>query len=1232
MAKRKTNTTGKKTSIPQAPTDVPVEEGPVISEDSVRNAKYLSEQLKKSEDILKNINDLDSIGIENYADKLQLSQKLQDTSEQIATVMSIIDDYSKKGVQNGDFLIQNYTDQVSLLDSLRTKLAESVVNSNNIVKDSYEMVDISDELEEYARQRNDLELIRDDLSEIDYNRQTKLLDLVKERLDAIEGINKSQETANKLATDYLKSNTLMGLSTNNLIDSLDSFREKVGTGKLGVIGEFLGKKAGDLIEKTREDIQSKITLAFQESGEAAGGAFGLARIALGSFMSYALPALGILGLLGIFGGLVALAGHLDQELSEIGKTLGISRKEAEEFHLTAKGIAKEMKLVGINSKEAGEAMMGLASITGGLSITSRLNEGSDATRQLVKDVAVLQNTFGLATDEAGGISSISEFAIIMGKSIGQVTKESMKLGKGLLTTKASISVIGKIAPSIAIAFKKGSVELLKAAQRAKLLGLELEDVADFGDKILDFESSLESEMTARVITGKNINFDMARQYALAGDIAGLQEEMLTQLGSMKEFQSMNRLQQKYMAEAFGMTVDEVAKLLTAQERLVELGIDQTRMDEIQNMNAAQLADEMKNVSNEKLKGYLQTLAKEKESAAINERISDAMTKIKEKIAGTLAPLLEMAHEFLNSAEGGEFLQTVVKGIESTMKAIVPIVKFLAENIWILAAGVGAFAGVKLIKGASTIMGLFKGIGGAAAAAKPAVDSFSGAFGDLATQMGQTATAGNAVGQSMGGAQGAASGISGFTSTLSSSVANMAVVAIALVAFAGALYITAKAFQEFSKVDFGGVVAGTIAMGGLLLMTKVLTAFATAAVTSGAILAIYAIAVALVALGASVYLMGKGAEAFSNSLMNMADAMKKFATITNITEIVSKIKEVVTSIANIGSSIDPNSTSKVKKALKNLGIDQLVEFGKLADMDLGKAGENVINAINSLASISIEKKFDFGRRARWASNGIKGFTKELGTGIIGAFEQLNKALGELELENLEALAKIAGTDMSKLGENITKAIESLAGISVEDQTIQNLEKTKGLFSTIRDVFEDYNVLGMTYSNLDSLEKLASFDVNKLKDASAKLKDVIYNFAQIGIMGGTEGLDLLADKFTKLSNALDQLNVDKLKDLSNINADNLAKISSVFQQPQSVNVGTTTETGGETTSTKVETEQTIMNKKLDQVISVLTNIFNATNQPTYINIGGKTVEAIGLQLKGMQNRTIGINANGAITNFP
>lgn len=1188
------------------------EERSAGKERQARDQKILNDQLREADKLTQRILDNDNLSLENYADKLQLQAQLNENAKLQATILSKVQNLEGSSVKNAELLTQRYSVINDLIGKVSEKFTESVLNSSNIVSNSFETVDITQEYNDLLDEQYELDQLRSKLGKTEYERLTKMVDLAKEKLDTIKKTNESQEIANKLAKDYLDSNTLVGASTKGLLHSLESFKDMVGTGSLGVIGEVLGNKAGKYIEEIESDIQGKIVQAFQDSGESAITAFSVAKMAAGSFISFALPALGILGLLGIFGGLIHLAGHLDEELSEVGKSFGVSRKEAEDIHLSAKGIAKEMKIVGLNSAEVTESIKETSIALGGLDIMGRMNAGSDATKQLVKDVSVLSNTFGIADTESGGITAISDLAIIMGKSIGQVVKESVKLGKGLFTAKQSILTIGKISPNIAIAFKKGSVELLKAAQRAKLLGMELDDVADFGDKILDIETSLEAEMSARVITGRQLNFDMARQYALQGDIAGLQEEMLQQLGSMSEFQSMNRLQQKYMSEAFGMTVDEVSKLLVAQERLVELGIDQTKMDELQNMNAAQLAGEIKNTNNEKLKGYLQTLAKEKESAAINERISDAMSKIKEKIAGTLAPLLEQAHHFLDSAEGAKFLDKVTKIIETTLKAIVPVVQFLAENMWILGAALGAFVGVKAIQGIGGIISLFKGAGGAAAAAKPAVDAFGGAFGDLSKEMGMATNATNGLNQAVG-TTGGAGGLGGFVSSLSTTAVNMAIVGVALIAFAGALWITAKAFQEFNDVNWNGAIVGAGAMVGLGLAALALTKISAGIVGTGGIIALYAVAAAIVAFGGSILMIGYGIKAATESIGILADGFKKLKNIGDLSSIGDLISNGLKSIITSLDMVDQSSEKfgKLKEAIEELGIDELVQFGNLAKVDLGKAADNIVAAINSFSKVTFGA-IDFGKNKWFKSS----------TGLIGALEQLNKAVGELELDNIESLGKLASTDMSKLGENIEKGVKSLATINVGG-AIGKLTGENGIssvFTALRDVFEDYNIFGSTYSNVGGMGKLAELDMKKLVDNSFMLKDVVWNLSQIGTMP-SDGLTKLADKFTSLSNALDNLNVEKLKDLANINVENLRNLSAVFQEP--VSVGGNTSSGGSQQSEDAKT-----NQKLDKVISVLENIFATSNQPVVIKIGDRTIETIGekIQLMGSYGRTV--SADGRV----
>jgi hypothetical protein len=112
----------------------------------------------------------------------------------------------------------------------------------------------------------------------------------------------------------------------------------------------------------------------------------------------------------------------------------------------------------------------------------------------------------------------------------------------------------------------GSIEeIAKAVTKATLFGSTLEDVANMGSKLLDFESSITAELEAEMLIGKNLNLERARAAALAGDQVTLMEELNSQMGSLEDFQNMNVIQQQALASAMGMTGDQLSDILMKQE-------------------------------------------------------------------------------------------------------------------------------------------------------------------------------------------------------------------------------------------------------------------------------------------------------------------------------------------------------------------------------------------------------------------------------------------------------------------------------------------------------------------------------------------------------------------------------------------------------------------------------------------------------------------------------------------
>ena len=116
--------------------------------------------------------------------------------------------------------------------------------------------------------------------------------------------------------------------------------------------------------------------------------------------------------------------------------------------------------------------------------------------------------------------------------------------------------------------KDGGVNLGEAAVRARELGLSLSTVSSISDTLLDFQSSIEAELKASLLIGRQLNLNRARELALAGDQAGLLNEIVSLVGSEAELNRMNAIERQALAEAIGVSVAELNRLASGD---VEFG-------------------------------------------------------------------------------------------------------------------------------------------------------------------------------------------------------------------------------------------------------------------------------------------------------------------------------------------------------------------------------------------------------------------------------------------------------------------------------------------------------------------------------------------------------------------------------------------------------------------------------------------------------------------------------------
>tara|TARA_R110000803_G_scaffold54860_2_gene111738 strand:- start:6813 stop:9506 length:2694 start_codon:yes stop_codon:yes gene_type:complete len=255
--------------------------------------------------------------------------------------------------------------------------------------------------------------------------------------------------------------------------------------------------------------------------------------------------------------------------ADMSRNMLISRGSAEELFLIQKDITDEFKQ---QSKEQGYTTIltedyrkALNDINSELGMQLNLTQDfGKATAMNVAEVARMQVNFGLSAKAATQLFLESEKA---GVPLGEMNKDifgtlglmSVQSGLQMDLNKVMEEAAG-ISGNMRANFGGSTEEIAKGVFQAKLLGLNLSQMEGISGGLLDFQSSIENEMAAELLTGKQLNLERAREAALMGDTKTLMKEISEQAGSQEDFLAMNIIQRQALAKAVGMEVNELADM------------------------------------------------------------------------------------------------------------------------------------------------------------------------------------------------------------------------------------------------------------------------------------------------------------------------------------------------------------------------------------------------------------------------------------------------------------------------------------------------------------------------------------------------------------------------------------------------------------------------------------------------------------------------------------------------
>ena len=96
-----------------------------------------------------------------------------------------------------------------------------------------------------------------------------------------------------------------------------------------------------------------------------------------------------------------------------------------------------------------------------------------------------------------------------------------------------------------------------AVVQARKLGTSIESISGVADKLISFDESIQAEMEASALLGKNLDLSAARQAAMKNDMTGVLREVSAQMGAM-DFGKLNRVQQQALANAVGLSSEEIS--------------------------------------------------------------------------------------------------------------------------------------------------------------------------------------------------------------------------------------------------------------------------------------------------------------------------------------------------------------------------------------------------------------------------------------------------------------------------------------------------------------------------------------------------------------------------------------------------------------------------------------------------------------------------------------------------
>ena len=625
-------------------------------------------------------------------------------------------------------------DAISSQIDYRTQLGKKVKDYHKDLKSSISELETS---EDVAQKLVEIEAEKLRISQSYFGANKAVGDEMLKGLDIAEGALKAEQ-------ERLVAIEKVDAATQDLASkaasSLDGLLDKAG--EIPVIGGMFKSLMKGPVENMKKGIanagKSFVTdfATKLRSGvpmmdalkSAGGGAMKLLRAAINPV---------VLGILAIGAGVAMAIGRFNA-IQDAAKKF---REETGLLNSQTQGLVKNITTVSRDMAGIGASAADVASAAS--AFTKEFDNLQQPSKGVLTSMVGMEKSFGVsAANQAKVNEQFQRMAGVSAETAQSMIQTTVQAAK--LAGVAPAQVMADIAENSEASYKyfNGSPKALAAAAiEAAKLGTSIKQASEVSANLLDFESSINSELNASAMLGTNLNFNEARRLAASKDIVGAQKAVVKEVSKLGDLTKLSVFEQEALAEAAGMPIEDLIKQQQIQERLGDATEDQ--LAAANKLLASGM--EMKDITDEQLAQEAQRISQQNEMQSQNDKLKNSLSALGTGFADVFMPVINFVMPLINDL------------IDMVSSVLMPVFKILGNVFKITFGVLGAvispiFALIKAVVGA--IMEPIKRIG-------DAVEPLANKFAELKDKVmpfvepliGIFKSIGNILGNIIGGAVG-----------------------------------------------------------------------------------------------------------------------------------------------------------------------------------------------------------------------------------------------------------------------------------------------------------------------------------------------------------------------------------------------------------------------------------------------------------------------------------------------